>query len=220
MPSAVPHRRDRRTADPPAPTGVILAGGRATRFGGRPKGLETVGGARMIDRVASALATVCDARLLVANAPDADAWLPGVRVVADVHPDMGALGGLHAALAHARTAVLVVAWDMPHVTPALLAALRDIGASGARAVLPVHPDGHPEPLCAWYDAACVDDAERLLRAGERRAYRLGEVVGAATLSGARLAALGDPRRLLASVNTPQELVQAASLASSPDHHPR
>ena len=193
-------------------TGVILAGGRSTRFGGRPKGLETVGGVRIVDRVAAALGAVCDALLVVANVPDAAAWLPGVRVAPDLRPGAGALGGLHAALAHARTAILVVAWDMPFVGPPLLAALRDLGRAGARAALPLHPDGHLEPLCAYYDAACVHDAARLLAAGERRARALGESVDAAVLDGAALAALGDPRLLLASVNTPAELARADALA--------
>ncbi|MEY4608770.1 MAG: MobA-like transferase domain, partial [Gemmatimonadota bacterium] len=39
-------------------TGVILAGGGATRFGGRPKGLEVVAGERIIDRVARGLRMV------------------------------------------------------------------------------------------------------------------------------------------------------------------
>jgi molybdopterin-guanine dinucleotide biosynthesis protein A len=154
------------------------------------------------------LRTACDALLLVAHAPDADGWLPGVRVVGDVHRDAGALGGLHAALWHARAPVVVVAWDMPFVTPALLHALRALGDAGARAALPRHPDGHPEPLCAYYDAACVHDAERLLRAGERRASALADAVGAAVLDGAPLAALGDPRTLLASVNSPDDLARA------------
>jgi molybdopterin-guanine dinucleotide biosynthesis protein A len=36
-------------------TGAVIAGGRGTRMGGRAKGLERVGSARMVDRVASAL---------------------------------------------------------------------------------------------------------------------------------------------------------------------
>ena len=52
-------------------TGVILAGGGATRYGGRPKGLERVGGRRIIDRVADVLRETTDELLLVANAPDA-----------------------------------------------------------------------------------------------------------------------------------------------------
>ncbi|GLC24283.1 molybdenum cofactor guanylyltransferase [Roseisolibacter agri] len=201
--------REPRDERAPRPTGVILAGGRASRFGGRPKGLETLGGARIVDRVAAALRAACDPLLLVAHAPDAGDWLPGVRVVGDVHRDMGALGGLHAALWHARAPVLVVAWDMPFVTPALLDALLALGRAGARAALSLHPDGHAEPLCAYYDAACVREAEALLRAGERRAAALGGAVGAVMLGGTALAALGDPRTLLASVNTPDDLARAA-----------
>ncbi len=48
-------------------TGVILAGGEATRYDGRPKGLESVGGLRIIDRVAAALGEVTDDLLLIAN---------------------------------------------------------------------------------------------------------------------------------------------------------
>jgi molybdopterin-guanine dinucleotide biosynthesis protein A len=194
--------------------GAILAGGGATRFGGRPKGLETVGGARILDRVARALAPVCDDLLLVANATDAEGWLHGARVVSDVWPGLGSLGGLHAALAHARGAVLVVAWDMPFVTSALLGALRDLGAGGARAARPVHADGRAEPLCAWYDARCLDVAERLLDAGERRARTLGDTVAAAALQGSVLAAFGDPRLLLSSVNTPDDLARARAAADA------
>jgi molybdenum cofactor guanylyltransferase len=108
-------------------TGVILAGGRASRYGGRPKGLERVHGTRVIDRVADALRSVSDSLLLIANDPGAEAWLPDVRVAGDVRPGVGSLGGIHAALVRAGTAVLVVAWDMPFVPEGLLTELRALG---------------------------------------------------------------------------------------------
>lgn len=97
-------------------TGVILAGGGATRYGGLPKGLERVGGERMIDRVAKALRAVTDDLLLIANDPDAAGWLPDLRVAGDVRAGEGALGGLHAALTHAGGDIVLVAWDMPFVS--------------------------------------------------------------------------------------------------------
>ena len=188
-------------------TGVVLAGGAATRFGGVAKGLERVGGVRIVDRVAGALGAVCDALLLVANAPDAGAWLPGVRVAADVFPDLGSLGGLHAALVHARTAVIVVAWDMPFVPASLLVALREAGAAGAAAVVP-DGEGGPEPLCAYYAPRCLTTAERLLHDGERRARALGDAVGARRLRSADVARYGDPRTIFRNVNTPADLASA------------
>lgn len=192
-------------------TGVVLAGGGATRFGGAPKGLARVGGRRIVDWVAAALRTACDDLLLIANAPDAAAWLPGVRVAGDVFAGCGSLGGLHAALAHAGGAVVVVAWDMPFVPASLLAALRDAGAAGAAAVVPEGVGG-AEPLCAYYGVACRGVAERLLAAGERRARALGEAAGAVRWSAREVARHGDPRTIFHSVNTAAELAAANLMA--------
>src|SRR5262249_7311953 len=100
-------------------TGVILAGGQATRLGGQPKGLEALRGVRIIDRIVAALRGVSDDLLLSANDPAAVAWLPGIRTVADVRPGVGSLGGIYSALIHSGGPVIVVAWDMPFVTSSL-----------------------------------------------------------------------------------------------------
>ena len=190
-----------------------MAGGRARRFGGDPKGLAVVGASRIVDRVAGALREVADALLVIAHAPDAHRWLAGVPVQGDVQRDRGALGGLHAALVHAATDVLVVAWDMPFVTAPLLGALLHArrASPDAAAVLPVHPDGHDEPLCAFYAAGCTPVAERLLLQGERRAAALADAVHACRLTPDALRAFGDPCTLLLSVNTPADLARAHAL---------
>jgi molybdopterin-guanine dinucleotide biosynthesis protein A len=103
--------------------GAIVAGGGATRFGGRPKGLERVGGERVLDRLVGVLTTALGTPpLLVANAPDAAAWRPDLRVVADVRPGCGSLGGIYTAVVEAPAPVVCVAWDMPFV-PVELAAI-------------------------------------------------------------------------------------------------
>ena len=194
-------------------TGVILAGGRATRFGGAPKGLAEVGGRRMIDRVADALREATDELLLVANASGAHEWLPGVRTVGDVLPDAGALGGIHAALSHARTAVLVVAWDMPFASASLLRELRDAASAEIDAVAPAS-DGPAglEPLCAWYAPACRAVAERRVRAGDLRAHALLAEVRTCVLPVERVRTHGDPSLLFLNVNDPRALGDAALAA--------
>jgi molybdopterin-guanine dinucleotide biosynthesis protein A len=187
--------------------GAILAGGEARRFGGRPKGLERVGGIRIIDRVARALAAAVDAPLLlVANEPAAASWLPDARVVPDAFAGRGPLVALHAALHHAASDVLVVAWDMPFVTPALLRLLRDRGEGAAAAV--VEREGGVEPLCAFYARACAPVAERLLGEGERRAEALADAVAAVRIPRHELTPLGDPDVLLFGVNDPAALADA------------
>ncbi len=192
-------------------TGVILAGGGATRYGGRAKGLERIGGRRIIDRVAGALRAVTEDLLLVANDPGAPSWLPGVRTERDLRPGEGALGGLHAALAHAGTDILLVAWDMPFVSGALLGTLRLRGeAAGADAVLP-ESDGSRrgvEPLCAWYGARCLPAVTAALDAGDRRVIAFHDAVHTLRMPLDEVQRFGDPVRLFANVNTPEELAWA------------
>jgi molybdopterin-guanine dinucleotide biosynthesis protein A len=188
--------------------GVLLAGGAARRFRGMPKGLALVDGLRIADRVLAALRGATDAQVVVANDARAAQWFPGMRIVADTEEGVGPLHGLRTALAAAAgDPVLVVAWDMPFVTTALLAALRVEGEAGATAVMPVGGDPrHADPLCAYYGAAALGTCERLLAAGERRAGALHEALeGARTLTGAALETLGDPARLLFSVDTLEDL---------------
>jgi molybdopterin-guanine dinucleotide biosynthesis protein A len=200
-------------------TGVILAGGQASRYGGLPKGLERVGGRRVIDRVADALRECTDDLLLVANAPAAADWLPGVRVAADVRPGLGSLGGIHAALVHAGGPALVVAWDMPFVPPALLRALRAAGGDADAAVPESDSKRGLEPLCAYYGPACIAAIERRLDAGDRRVISFYDDVRVRRILAEDVARFGDPALLFLNINTPDDLARAedhVSHGSPPD----
>jgi molybdopterin-guanine dinucleotide biosynthesis protein A len=196
-------------------TGVILAGGQATRYGGRAKGLERVGGQRVVDRVAQALADTTDELLLIANDPSGTEWLPGVRVAADVRPGCGSLGGIHAALVHAGGAALVVAWDMPFVPATLLAALRAWGENEHADVAVPESDSRRgvEPLCAYYTPACIAPIERCLDADDRRVIGFYDSVRVARLPAEQVRQYGDPARLFMNVNSPDELLLAERHAS-------
>ncbi|HEY8793479.1 MAG TPA: molybdenum cofactor guanylyltransferase [Gemmatimonadaceae bacterium] len=198
-------------------TGVILAGGQSSRYGGRPKGLERVHGERVIDRVAKVLDAVTDSLLLIANDPSAAAWIPGIRVASDVRPGIGSLGGIHAALVHAGTAVIVVAWDMPFVPEGLLAELRVLGED-ADVVAPESGSSRRglEPLCAYYSPACIAPIERSLDADDRRVIGFFDQVRVARLVAEEVRRYGDPDRLFMNVNSPSELALAEQYASTAD----
>jgi molybdenum cofactor guanylyltransferase len=193
--------------------GVILAGGANTRFQGRAKGLELVGDRTIVARVADALRAAADDLVLVANAPDASAWLENVRVVHDVRPERGSLVGVHTALACTEGAVLVVAWDMPFVSTRLLSALRREGEANQCAAVPVTARG-VEPLCAYYPASALRVADRLLDEAE---MRLGAFVDALPcvrrLDVQQLAAIGDPSHMFLNVNDAESLSLARAMAN-------
>ncbi len=198
-------------------TGVILAGGRASRYGGQPKGLERVGGRRILDRVAATLREITDDLLLIANTGDADAWLQGVRRAGDVIADAGSLGGIHAALSHARTSVLVVAWDMPFVPAALLHRLRARGEEHDAAVPESESKRGVEPLCAWYTQACLAPIERRLAEGDRRVVSFFDDVRVARVPFEEVQRYGDPAMMFMNVNSPDELALANSYDAAHTH---
>ena len=182
----------------------------------RPKGLATVGGERVVDRVAAALRDTTDDLLVVANDPAADAWLPGVPRVGDVRTGVGPLGGIHAALSHAANAVLVVAWDMPFVTRELLAELRRLACPDDIAVVPESAAGRLEPTCALYAPACRPALERWLDSGRSAAAAfLSARADVRRVGVADVARFGDPEHLFFSVNTPDALGRAEALAGRP-----
>jgi len=193
--------------------GAILAGGGATRYDHRPKGLERVGGRRILDLVAGVLreATGRDP-ILVANAPEAANWSPGLRVVADIEPGAGALGGLLTAVMAAPAPVLCVAWDMPFVPAGLLRELAAGLAEGFDAFLPASDNRRGlEPMCAAYSPACGPAIAAALRRGDRRAIAFHPDVKVGILPVDQVRRWGDPKQLFFNVNTPEDLLKADEL---------
>ena len=195
---------------------AILAGGLASRFGGTDKGALLVDGRTIFDRQVAELSSLTD-DVLVVRATDAarDGVTQGIgpRVVADLVPGCGPLGGLHAALSEARgDAVFVVACDMPYVTAPFIAYLFS-HASEVDIVVPQTERGY-HPLCAVYTRACLEPVAARL-ADRRLAMRdLVAAMRTRVVTAEEIDRFGDRHRLLANVNTPAE---HAGLEALQDH---
>jgi molybdopterin-guanine dinucleotide biosynthesis protein A len=149
--------------------------------------------------------------LLVANAPDAPTWRPDLRVVPDVRPGLGALGGIYTAVVEAPAPVVLVAWDMPFVSEALIRRLAE-GLGQHDAFLP-RSDGRRglEPLCAGYGPACRDAIARSLDEGDLRAIAFHERIGVGILPLSEVERCGDPDVLFFNVNTADDLARTDEL---------
>lgn len=197
--------------------GVLLAGGTGSRFGSVAKGLTPFADARVCDAALRALHDSCDTVVIAANDPAAAQWFPGLRIVRDATPHLGALGALTTALHAAGDATVVVcAWDLPLVEARVLQALADVVDAGAPACVPVHADGQPEPLVAAYAPACAREAARLLAEGERAAQALCTAVAGVPWPIATHLQPDDAQRIFHNVNTRDDLARAiAWLPSTP-----
>jgi molybdopterin-guanine dinucleotide biosynthesis protein A len=166
--------------------------------------------------VAEVLAPATDDLLLIANDAAATEWLPGVRVERDVRPGCGSLGGIHAALAHAGSDVIVVAWDMPFVPARLILALRAFGELADIVAPESDSKRGVEPLCAYYSERCLAPIERRLDEGERRVVSFFDDVKVARIAAPEVASFGDPAYMFMNINSPGDFTLAEQHASSTD----
>ena len=193
-------------------TGVIQAGGRSTRMGGRPKALMELGGRPIVERVLAAVAPAVDDLLLVTNTPDLYASL-GLPMVADVYPDAGSLGGIYSGLKAAPgEAAFTVACDMPFLHPAVVRLV--VARAGEADVVIPRVGGQLETLHACYAKSCLPHIEERILAGRLKIVGFFERVRVVEIAEAEVARHRDPAIVFMNVNTPEELERARALAAA------
>ena len=173
----------------------LLAGGRASRLGGRDKAWLQRGGVPQVLRIARRFAGECGAVLVSANGDPARYADAGLSVVADRVPDIGPLGGLDA-LAHtcATPWLLTLPVDIVDANDCLPRSLASAGGKGAVA----RDDDGPQPLVALY---CVDALRQAvadaIAAGDYSVQAMQARLGLATVafSGFRFGNLNTPEDL-------------------------
>lgn len=159
--------RPRRLTDgKPLILGAILAGGQARRFGS-DKAQAVWQGARLIDRVASALTAQC-AGVVVCGREE-----PSFRCIPDwPEAGQGPLGGLAAALRHAGEQgfahVLSAGVDVPDLPHDIVTLMAGKGAAVVES----------QPVVGLWPVAAAPVLEAFIAGGGRSLYRFGDHVGA------------------------------------------
>jgi molybdopterin-guanine dinucleotide biosynthesis protein A len=185
--------------------GFAVAGGRSTRMGRDKATLPWKSGDLLGHTLSRLSAVTSDVRIL--GGPDG---LYGDRgpMLADAVADVGAVAALVTALRALPPdgVALVLAIDLPLVTPDLLRALLAM-ASGFDAVVPISPRG-AEPFCAVYGHACLGSVERAVSEGRFKMTAFWRDVRVREVAAGELRDFGDPERLFANVNTPEDYIRA------------
>lgn len=185
----------------------VMLGGRSTRMG-RDKALVELGGKTLLARAVDTWQSYGAGLQLSVGAPSRRALAPrGATAVADVYPDRGPLGGLHAGLRACPTPLLLLtAVDCPFLTPALADGL--LAAIGTADACVYTLDGHPQPLFGLYRKNCLTLAETLLLGGDNRMSTLLGWVHTITLPAP------DPA-LFRNLNTPADVTAAEKEGCNP-----
>lgn len=187
-------------------TAFVLAGGKSMRMGA-DKAFIKYEGRTLLVRALELAGSIASEVCIVGSQEKFAALGP---VVEDCFRDCGPLAGIHAALRASRTDLnLMLAVDMPFVTPALLQYLigEARGAPDAVVIVP-QSEQRRQPLCAVYRREFANAAEDALRSGHNRIDRLFDFVPTRAITQEELKAAGFPPGLFRNLNTPEELEAA------------
>jgi len=202
------------------PTAIVLCGGKERRFG-RSKAQALVGDRTVMDRILSVLELV-SGEIIAVTAPDKpDVPVGGrAKIVTDLFPGGGPLGGIYSGLLHAASPLaVVVACDMPFLSGALL--IRMLGmADGFDAVVPRVGRTMVEPLHAVYAKSCLAEMGERLNSGHLSIALFLERIHVRYMSKEEYLPL-DPRMLsFFNINYPEDFERANRIASEIDFSPR
>ena len=192
---------------------IILAGGKSLRLG-HDKVLETVGNRSLLEQVVSCVESLCSEVIIVTaderSFPKFSGY-PKLKIVTDILPGRGSLGGIYTGLAKSDSFYnLVVACDMPFLNQPLLRYMFNI-ATDFDFVVP-RVNNLLEPLHAIYSQNCLAPAEYILKQGRRVIVELLSMVRVRYVETEEIDRI-DPEHLsFFNVNTEDDLILARKLA--------
>ena len=183
--------------------GFILVGGASRRMG-RDKAQLRLGSETLLERIAAQLSPVTRSVTLVGgHRPHA---VHSLANIPDIHEKWGALGGIHAALSAASTDwIIVIACDLPFVTRDLFERLKSFADDSVDAIVPMQPDGRPQPVCALYRReTCLPEIERLVSVGEHTPRALLTNMRTRYVQFPELGDLPGAENFFLNLNTPED----------------
>ena len=143
---------------------AILAGGENKRNKGFPKIFENVDGQKLIKKQLGVLELIFDDIMIVAAEGLIFEEDCPHRIIKDIYPKRGPLGGIHSALFHAKhDVVFIIAGDMPWPDKSVIEKMWERFSSGnTEALIPIHQKGR-EPLYAFYAKDAINPIEDCLK---------------------------------------------------------
>ena len=188
--------------------GVVLAGGKSSRFGSN-KALALHQGTALIETIARRLAGLFPETLLITNTPEDYSFL-GWPMAADQYQNCGPLAGIHAALRTvSQSRAFVCGCDMPLVNPELIRFLCELDGDH-EVVLPWLPEG-PEPLYAVYSKKALPVIEEHLARNQCKIGLLYESLRIRKVTGEEILQVLPDFNTFQNINHQHDLARLASL---------
>jgi molybdopterin-guanine dinucleotide biosynthesis protein A len=201
----MPERKDHANLKaPPASniTGVILAGGKSSRYGSN-KALAELHGTPLIERVLGVMGSVFSDLILITNSPMEYAHLK-LPMKEDLIKGLGPLGGIYTGLESiSDEAGFFVACDMPFLSEGLIRHMLTISGDYDAVVPKI--DWKIETLHTLYRKSCLPAIKDLIDSRSYQAKRFFQRIRVRYVGQEEIMRY-DPRlRAFANVNRPEEM---------------
>jgi molybdopterin-guanine dinucleotide biosynthesis protein A len=185
-------------------SGVILAGGSASRLQGMIKPKIIIEGRPIITRILSVIRDLFGEIIIVTNTRGEFFDFKGCRIIADEITGAGPLGGIHAAMkASECESVFVFAGDMPYLDRSLIVKMiQAYHECGCKALIP-SVGGSIEPLHSVYSNSLLDKLQTFLSSGQEMAVRA--FIKTIDVRFMEMAASEGNKRIFTNINSPMDM---------------
>lgn len=185
-------------------TAIILAGGKSSRMK-RDKAFLRLGVKTIIEELTSRIKSRFSNLLIIAN--DSEKYLPlGIKVVADIIPHQGPLGGIYTGLIESKTFHnFVFACDAPFVNLEVVDFM--ITKINDSDVIVPQWRSRLEPLHAIYSKNCIAAMEAQLEKGDRKIINFLSHATTCIVEQKAIEKFNINGELFSNINTPEDYDQ-------------
>ena len=143
--------------------GVVLAGGKNSRYNGFDKSFLKKGNSTFIEHTISTFRELFHEIIIITNQPETYHFIEAIKSK-DLIKDIGPLGGIYTALkVTTQPAIFVVSCDMPYLDQSMIKQLTKEFDPATYDILMPFVDGDIEPLHAIYSVNIISAIEKNIK---------------------------------------------------------
>ena len=183
--------------------GVILAGGKNSRYRGEMKSGILVRGRSILSTQIEVLESVFTKVTISTNTPDVLTEASHLKMVSDKKTDLGPLGGVHAVMAKSEAeAIFIIAGDMPFPSGKLIRMMIEHFQTFESEALIPRINNMIEPMHAIYSLSLMERLDLFL--AESNKYSIREFLKVADVDYIEIEELGFDSSVFTNINTPDD----------------
>lgn len=189
-------------------TGIILAGGKSSRYGAN-KAFVEINGVQLIERVITVMGSVFEHLILITNTPHEYTYL-NLPMYEDLIKGLGPIGGILTGLeAISDESGFFMACDMPFINGDLIHYMVEV-SDDYDAVVP-RISWKMEALHALYKKSCLTAIKELIESNEYQTIKFFNKIRVRYVDWDEIRAFDPKQRSFFNINSPQELLDAVKL---------